>query len=266
MAAERASLLAEEEERGRHLRELALMKADFTAMVAHELAFPLCAVRGYAEMLAADGLCRVERERLLDRLRAETDGLDALVSDVRALATVERDDFSINPCRVPVHTLLEEAASFAGTLPGGHPLTVVDGVRGAVWVDAGRIGQVLRNLLKNAAAYSPEGAPVSLEASPGGDPDRVCFSVYDHGPGIHPDDVGRIFEKYDRGRDAEGRKVAGAGLGLYLSRRIIHSHGSELIVRSEQGSGSTFAFDLEKASTDDRDLHRADHVSLKKDA
>ena len=73
----------------------------------------------------------------------------------------------------------------------------------------------------------------------------IRIEVADRGPGIHPNDLTRIFEKFGRGRDEQGRKVSGVGLGLYLSRRIVRSHGSELRVRTQPGAGSVFGFDLE---------------------
>ena len=76
---------------------------------------------------------------------------------------------------------------------------------------------------------------------------RVRIAVADHGFGIHPDDAARIFEKFERGRDLCGRKVAGLGLGLYLSRRIVQAHGGELSVDATSGTGAVFAFDLEVA-------------------
>ena len=65
------------------------------------------------------------------------------------------------------------------------------------------------------------------------------------GTGVHPDDAARVLEKFGRGRDGAGRKLAGAGLGLYLSRRILQAHGSELTLDSEPGGGSVFGFELE---------------------
>jgi signal transduction histidine kinase len=73
---------------------------------------------------------------------------------------------------------------------------------------------------------------------------RVRIEVADRGPGIHPDDVVRIFEKFGRGRDLEGQKTPGVGLGLYLSRRIVRGHGSELRVQTRVGGGSVFGFEL----------------------
>jgi signal transduction histidine kinase len=235
-------------EANRRLEELAILKADFTAMVAHELDTPLAVIRGYADVLATGELDLDEQARALDRVQAETDLLEALVSDVRAAAAVEREDFAIEPRRVEVGELLSGAAAFVETLPGNHRLTVKVGTDAQVLADPHRIGQVLRNLLTNAAKYSPENAPIELRATPGGTPGRVRIEVADRGAGIHPDDAARIFEKFGRGRDRTGRKVAGAGLGLYLSRRVLRAHGSELTLDADPGGGSVFGFDLEDAT------------------
>jgi signal transduction histidine kinase len=112
-----------------------------------------------------------------------------------------------------------------------------------VWADPERIEQVLRNLLGNAAKYSAPGTPIEIRAIRVGS--RVRLQVLDEGFGIGSDDVERIFEKFGRGHDASGRRIPGVGLGLYLSRRIVQAHGSELAVQSEPGKGSTFGFDLE---------------------
>jgi signal transduction histidine kinase len=109
-----------------------------------------------------------------------------------------------------------------------------------------RIGQVLRNLLSNAAKYSPEDTPIELRVI--GKEGRIRIEVADHGQGIHPDDVPRIFEKFGRGGDREKHKAPGVGLGLYLSQRIVRSHGSELTVQTRVGEGSVFGFELAVAT------------------
>ena len=108
--------------------------------------------------------------------------------------------------------------------------------------DPERIGQVLRNLLENAAKYSPAGAPIALRARARGS--RMRIEVADRGPGIPPQAQRRIFEKFERGRDARGERVPGVGLGLYLSRRLVRMHGSQLTVAPRPGGGATFAFTL----------------------
>jgi signal transduction histidine kinase len=245
IATERAGLLARERERSRRLVELAVLKADFTSMVTHELGTPLAAIHGFLDMLDTGELSRAEEAHARAAIRAETAMVSALVADVQAAATVERDDFAVHPRPVPVSALLADAMAFARTLPGAHPVTATSTTHQWVRADPERIGQVLRNLLGNAAKYSPAGTPIELRAMP--HEGRLRIAVADQGPGIHPDDVPRIFEKFGRGRDRWGRTVAGVGLGLYLSRRIVQAHGAELDVDSTPGLGAVFAFDLEVA-------------------
>ncbi|WP_052295270.1 sensor histidine kinase [Sphaerobacter thermophilus] len=247
LAAERARLLASERERARRLEELTRLKADFTAMVAHELGYPLSAIRRLTELLARDGVNPELRNRTLASILRETDALDTLVADVQAMATVERDDFRVDPHPIPVSSLVEIAVAHSEAHPEGRaPLGVsLDGLAGdeLVLADRERIGQVLRNLLCNAARYSPPESPIELRvaAAYGG---RVRVEVSDHGPGIHPDDLERIFDKFARGRNGHAGSAAGVGLGLYLARRIVRAHGSDITVQSSPGAGSTFAFEL----------------------
>lgn len=112
-----------------------------------------------------------------------------------------------------------------------------------VFADPIRIGQVLRNLLGNAAKYSPPGSPIALSAV--ATAERIRIEVVDRGMGIEPGDLDRIFHKFGRGRNAVGGRVPGVGLGLYLSRRIVRLHGTDLTVHSQPGVGSTFGFELE---------------------
>jgi signal transduction histidine kinase len=200
-------------------------------------------------MLNIEDLNPQVRASALAMLQGEIDTLFTLVKDVRAAAVVERDDFEVAPRPVPLAALLENAEASASVLPGDHYLDVVlDEALKAderVLADPERIGQVLRNLLSNAAKYSPEGTPIELRASR--DNGRVLIEVVDYGTGIHPDDLTLIFEKFGRGRHWEGRKSTGLGLGLYLSRRIVQSHGSDLMVRSRLEEGSVFGFELEAA-------------------
>lgn len=244
---ERASLLAAEREHTRRLGELSALRADFSAMVAHELGGPISAVRRLNEMLEAEGEDPEIRRYATSTIEEEVGALDALVADVRAAAATEREDFEVKLRPVPLPDLLRDAAAYAGTLPGGHPVRIVseDGLDGErVRADRRRVTQVLNNLISNAAKYSDEGAPIELRARRV--PGRIRVEVVDHGPGIPAEDVARIFEKFGRGHEKNGeKKVPGVGLGLYLSRRIVRSHGSELTLDTRRGEGSTFGFDLE---------------------
>ncbi len=235
----------ETKEANRHLEELAALRADFTAMVAHEIASPLATIRGFLDVLETGELNPAEQADALAKIQAETDRLSTLVADVRSAAAIEREEFTLVPRRISVDELLEDAARFAETLPGDHPLIVEVDTEERVWADRYRIGQVLRNLLSNAAKYSPNEAPINLRALRGETPDRVRIEVADRGYGVHPDDVDRIFEKFSRGRSGDDRKAYGVGLGLYLSRRIVRAHGGDLTLTPAPGGGSVFGFELE---------------------
>jgi signal transduction histidine kinase len=246
VASERARLLATERERSRRLNELNSLRSDFSAMIAHELDTPIASVRKLNEMLCAEGDDPEVRDYATSATERELHALTNLVRDVRAVAAVEREGFGIKARPLPLEELLAAAEVYASTLPGHHPIGVM--VRGDVRVgervlaDPERIAQVLRNLLSNAAKYSPEGTPIELRVDK--TEGWVRIEVADHGRGIHPDDVPRIFEKFGRGRDRKGHERPGVGLGLYLSRRIVQSHGSELTVQTRVGEGSVFGFEL----------------------
>jgi signal transduction histidine kinase len=112
--------------------------------------------------------------------------------------------------------------------------------------DPDRIAQVVRNLLANAAKYSPPSAPIAIRVTP--ETGHATVEVADRGIGVGNGDVRRIFEKYERGSAGDGH-VAGNGLGLYLSRQILRAHGSDLGVRpNPEGSGSVFSFTLGAAA------------------
>jgi signal transduction histidine kinase len=247
VALERAALLANERERARRMDELNAMRSDFSAMIAHELETPIAAIRKLNEMLSAEGEDSATRGYATAATEGELDALTNLVRDVRAVAAVEREDFEVETRPLLLGKLLADAEVYASTLPGQHPIEmIVQGdlrAEACVRADPERVGQVLRNLLSNAAKYSPEDTPIELRAI--GKNGRVRIEVADRGQGIYPEDVERIFEKFGRGRDRKSQTSSGAGLGLYLSQRIVQSHGSELTVRTRLGEGSVFGFELE---------------------
>ena len=227
--------------------QLTRMRADFAAMVAHELGSPIAVIREAADLIGTGPLDPVQsRARAL--IAAEVKVLATLVADVEMISVVERDSFSVHPRPVALTALLADAEAFARAQRGDHPFTLEDGTdrTGHVLADPERILQVLRNLLGNAARYSPPGSPIILRARP--DTARIWLEVTNEGPGIHPDDLKHIFTKFGRGRHDGRHKPAGLGLGLYLSHRIVEAHGGSLQVSSIPGSLTTFAFPLEVVS------------------
>ena len=243
---QRAMMLSEEQERVRQLRELSRLKADFNSMIAHEIASPLSAITRMSEMIGLRVLSVAEAATISKRIGSEARFVQLLVADVQAAAEVERDDFHVRPRVVSVDSLLDEAEAYARSCDDTHPLHV-DRLPGTkVFADPLRIGgQVLRNLLSNAMRHTEPGTPITLSASKSDG--SVVISVSDQGPGINADDHARIFEKFERGSETNRRDVRGHGLGLYLSRRIVLAHGSDLRVNSAPGGSTRFWFTLEEA-------------------
>jgi PAS domain S-box-containing protein len=239
---DRAIMLASEREYTRQLRALTEMRADLTAMIAHELRAPVAALRMITFLLATGELSSQDESEMFAAVKGEIEQLDRLINDVADVTAAEREDFSVQLNSVPLNVMFENAATFARAKLGSHPFTVPPVPNVNVWCDAERISQVLRNLLDNAATHTPPGTPVELRAHRDGA--RVRIEVADRGPGLSAADVALIFEKFGRGRQAMERQTLGAGLGLYLSRQIMMAHGSDLTVESAPGKGTVFAFEL----------------------
>jgi PAS domain S-box-containing protein len=242
---ERATMLASERDYSRQLRALTEMRADLSAMIAHELRSPVAAIRLMIAMLATGELNREGQNETFMRINAEIEQIDRLISDVASTAAADTEDFSVQLHAVPLDILLEGATAFARAALPDHPILTTASPEVHVWCDPERISQVLRNLLDNVGKHTAPGTPVVLSAHMR--QNRVEIEVADQGPGIAADDQSVIFEKFGRGREATMGQIAGAGLGLYLSRQIIEAHGAELTVDSEPDSGTAFKFQLRVA-------------------
>ena len=244
VADEREAMLALEQTRTRELGELAEAHRDVTAIVSHELAAPLGAIRRLVDTVGTGELSPPEQGRALVMIEAEAGMLSALVADIQSLTVADRGEFPVDLQPVRLSELVRTAAVFAESLPGYHPLHVEVELPDEcdVMADPQRLAQVLRNLVGNAAKFSNPGSPIGLRASPS-EADCVAVEVSDEGWGIADGDLGRIFEKYRRG-SVDGPRPGGLGVGLYISQRIVEAHESRIEVESEPGKGSTFRFEL----------------------
>ncbi|MEJ7901973.1 MAG: HAMP domain-containing sensor histidine kinase [Thermomicrobiales bacterium] len=239
---ERGRLLATEQERVRQLEELAVRKQDFTSIVAHELATPVATIGMLAQMIRDDACTPSMRAITLDKIEQEAATLQLLVDDIRMSTEVERVDFAMNMDPVALRTLIDDAAAYVATIARDHLWTIEEAPDLMVLADRARIGQVLRNLLNNAARHTPPGTQVTIRTMDDGG--EVRIEVVDNGPGIAIADQGRIFDKFERGADRSLHYVHGRGLGLYLSLRIVELHGGQLTLTSVPGQGACFGFTL----------------------
>ncbi len=245
VALERNELLIAEREYSQRLHDLASLKADFTSMVAHELGGPVAAVRSLATIADFDDIGREDRSRALRGIQTEATLLGTLVRDVQSASRIERDEFAVSLQPFSAAVLLGDAARYGqARFAGEHGLAVQGVLDHPVRVDPDRIRQVLGNLLINAAKYSPTGTTIRLVMSHTAS-GRVLVEVIDEGYGIPEEEMPYILKKFGRGRDAESRQAPGLGLGLYVVRRILRAHGTDLTLCSSPGKGTTASFELE---------------------
>jgi two-component system, OmpR family, sensor histidine kinase MprB len=241
----------------RELDDSVRAQRQLVADASHELRTPVTALRTNIEVLLAEAeLPEDDRRRLLEDVRAETEELGALITDVLELA---RGDAPLTDVEeVQLDALVREALGRAGrrrpavTFTAELEPTVVSGV-------PDRLGRAVDNLLDNAAKYSPDGAVVEVGLRDG------ALTVLDHGPGIPAADRPHVFDRFYRGSGARGRP--GSGLGLAIVRQVAETHGGTIAVDEAPGGGALFILRLPTLAVDDdepapRDLVRAQRGPL----
>jgi two-component system OmpR family sensor kinase len=166
--------------------------------------------------------------------------MDRLVEDLLILARAERGAL-VQPRPVPVLDLLDDLRRDMPLL-GAKRFEVNAEAAGTIDADPDRVAQVLRNLVSNAVRHGgPEGVVrVSVSPADGG----ARFSVSDDGPGIRPEQLERIFDRFYRTDEGRGRSEGGSGLGLAIARAIVEAHGGTIRAESRPGEGATIRFEL----------------------
>ena len=228
------------------LKELDRLKDDFMSSVTHELRTPLTSIRALSEMLHDDPEMPVnDRMRFLGIIVSETERLTRLVNQVLDLAKIESGLAEWHNSDIDMKALVEHAIEATRQLfsDRGARLEVELPDEGPVLrADHDRLLQVMLNLLSNAAKFVPRGEGwVKVRMTV--DPDELRISVQDNGPGIAPDFMPYVFDKFRQGGDQKDRPQ-GTGLGLPISREIVEHFGGRLWVESPPGEGATFIMTL----------------------
>jgi PAS domain S-box-containing protein len=222
------------------------LKADFIATVSHELRTPLAAVHGAAKTLQRDDIVAGGElsDRLLVVIAEQSDRLAAMVNNILLASRVDSTELEIASEHVDVVTLVADVLAAARAV-AGEQLTLELFAPPNLPPMAGdheKLRQVVTNLVANAAKYSPAGGRIEVELTPRDG--ELHLAVRDEGLGIAPDEQSLIFEKFYRADANMTRGVSGSGLGLYISRELVHLMGGTIAVRSELGKGSTFVVTL----------------------
>jgi len=228
-------------------RSIALAASDrarrqLLADVSHELMTPLTAIRGYTQTLAMPDLAMEPptRARYFDIVDRETYKLEAIIGDLLDLAKLEGggSTFSIEP--VAVADLFDRIAERHEPTLRARNITLEQHVPEDLDLDADvqRLEQALQNVASNALRHTPDGGRVELRAEPAGE--QVRITVRDHGPGIPPEHLPHIFDRFYKADQARTGTASGSGLGLSIVRAIVQRHGGTVTAANAPGGGAIF--------------------------
>lgn len=220
----------------------AALRDDELAAVVHELRTPLTAIGGFAHLATKEANALVHPGELpayLDRIEHGVHTLQGLIDALHDSSTSNLGGMGLDLELVEINELVRTTVDAVAPALGAHPLRVHLGEPGYVAVDLVRIGQVLRNLLSNAAKFSDPDAPVDITVTTSGSHCRVA--VRDRGVGVPPERRGELFRRFGR----LGATQKGMGLGLHTSRTIARRHGGDVTHQvPPDGPGSVFCLDL----------------------
>ncbi len=222
------------------LEETQQREREFLMSVGHDLRTPLTTIGGYAEALEEGGLGEEETGRIAAVLTGETSRLRRLVADLMLLARLEAQEFTLRPEAVDVGAHLAEVAEgFAGRAAEARvELTVDIEPTGRLVTDPDRLAQIAANLLENALRYTPEAGVVGFSVR--AVPDGIEMSVSDSGPGIEPEDLSRVFERFYVARKYRRVRPEGSGLGLSIVKQLVEALQGRILVEANPGQGTRF--------------------------
>lgn len=238
-----------EQQRLDHLIELNRSKDEFISIASHQLRTPATGVKQYVGMLLEGiiGELTPQQQTILQKAYDSNERQLRIVSDLLKVAQVDAGKVRI---RKTPGSLTELVADIVreqrSTFERRHQTITVHGIPSDVLVDYDNdsIRMVLENIIDNASKYSLEGTDIIITLRE--TKDSVEIAVQDHGVGIGPDDIHRLFEKFSRIDNSLSTKVGGTGLGLYWAKKIIDLHDGDITCQSEPGAGTTFTVRLPK--------------------
>jgi len=232
-------------------RELDRLKSEFVAVVSHEIRTPLTSIKGSLELLGDEKFFPLtdSQKELLFICHANTDRLIFLINDILDFSRIEssRLTMTFKPFDAAetikdsvdgIRRLAEQASIIVKTMLPQTKLTM--------YGDGFRIGQVITNLLSNAVKFSDPGGEILVSARNTDESVEVC--VQDSGNGIAPEDVPKLFRKFQQLDSSPTRKVGGTGLGLVICKGIVEQHGGKIWLDSTPNVGSKFFFTIPKAN------------------
>jgi PAS domain S-box-containing protein len=230
-----------------HFREADELKSTFISIISHELKTPVALIKGYSGTLRRDDV-QWDRDVVQDSLAVieeEADRLTGLIDNLLDATRLQTGSLKLSKSDLYMPDKAEAMAKRFQIQTNNHQI-VVDFPANfpVIEADEDRIDQVLFNLLSNAIKYSPQGGEIRISGRIR--PEQVVVCVNDQGPGIAPEDIPHIFDRFYRSDEAS-RTTKGAGLGLFLTRAIVEAHGCRIWVDPKPGEGACICFSLPRS-------------------
>ena len=236
-------LLARDISRVHRLEE---MRRDFVANVSHELKTPLTVVRGYVEMVqATEHALDPHWQQAFNVIEGQVSRMDRLVAQLLVLSRVEVSHEEEHKQALNMPDILQHLVRDANWLnqnKGHEIVSHIDNTIGVIGIDT-EIKSACANLISNAIAYTPNQGKIDIRWYKNGS--KAVFSVKDNGPGIRPEDINRLTERFYRVDKSRSRDTGGSGLGLAIVKHVLHHHQAELVINSQWNQGSEFAIVFE---------------------
>ncbi len=248
---------------------------DFVAVAAHELRGPITIIRGYLDVFEDElrETFTVEQRGLLQKATVSAEQLSDTVNNILNIARIDQEHMNLHIRETNWTDVINEAYEnllLRAEIHGRLLKLAVPETLPTIAVDRGSILEVISNLVDNAIKYSPEGGVILISVKHDGD--FISTTVQDSGIGIPKSVIGNLFKKFYRSHRTK-QSVTGTGLGLYISKVIVDSHGGNIWVRSTEGKGATFGFELptyesvaealKKGDNDGQGIKRSSHGWIK---
>jgi PAS domain S-box-containing protein len=226
------------------LKEVERQREEWASIVAHDLRQPVAVISMMAQLAARahEGALPPVEADALDRIRRATAALDRMIGDLSDASRIEARRFAMEPRDVSLPACVRAAMEGMPDVAARCEIRVEPGADRLVRADAGRVEQVVVNLLSNAAKYGDPKTPIVIDLRAAGEEAEV--TVGNRGAGIPEDELPILFERFARARAALESGAPGHGLGLYICKRLIEAHGGRMWAVSTPEEGTSFHFTL----------------------
>ena len=222
------------------LRKAEAMRRDFVANVSHEMRTPLTVMMGFLETVQTLDLDPAKKDEYLDLMMVQGKRMKSLVEDLLTLANLEANAQPAIQATIPMDAILALLKNEADALSGNkHVISIENNLQSSLLGDERELISAFSNLVSNAVRYTPEGGKIKVawrDAEDGG----AEFVVHDSGPGIAPEHLPRLTERFYRVDRSRSRETGGTGLGLAIVKHVATRHQAQLLIESELGEGSAF--------------------------